>query len=151
MLGRHADIHLQGNSGLTWNSENTTRSKPKLRRPTYATALPSSKSKLQKSLPIPRLSRQPLQKSRRPEPQGLTVGWFLTVANRATRASSPNARQKGRYSSSEHRMKWYCVSEILDHGISDDNLCRNKVDVEARAGEFIFYERPRTLLEWWRL
>ena len=55
------------------------------------------------------------------------------------------------YSSDEHSLRKYRVNEILAHGISDENLCSKKIRVEARAGEFVFYERPRTFLEWWRL
>src|SRR5258708_1946435 len=55
------------------------------------------------------------------------------------------------YTLSERQMRWYRVSDILDHGISDENLCNKKIRVEARSGEFVFYERPRTFLEWWRL
>jgi len=55
------------------------------------------------------------------------------------------------YPPSERQMRWFRVSEILDHGISDQNLCSKKIRTEARAGEFVFYERPRTFLEWWRL
>jgi hypothetical protein len=55
------------------------------------------------------------------------------------------------YAPGERRQRQYRVSEILDHGISDENLCSKKIRVAARAGEFVFFERPRTLLEWWRL
>lgn len=55
------------------------------------------------------------------------------------------------YGKDEHSKRKYRVGEILDHGISDDNRCSKKVHVEATPGEFVFYERPRTLLEWWRL
>jgi len=48
------------------------------------------------------------------------------------------------------QQRHYRVSEILDHGISDENICNKKIRVEARAGEFVYYERPRTFLEWWR-
>jgi hypothetical protein len=55
------------------------------------------------------------------------------------------------YSRDEHSIRKYRVSEILALGISDENLCSKKVRVEAKPGEFVFYERPRTFLEWWRL
>ena len=55
------------------------------------------------------------------------------------------------YTPSERQMRWYRASEILDHGISDENLCSKKIRVEAKSGEFVFYERPHTFLEWWRL
>jgi hypothetical protein len=55
------------------------------------------------------------------------------------------------YAKDEHSLRKYPVSEILAHGISDENLCSKKIRVEARAGEFVFYERPRTLIEWLRL
>ena len=55
------------------------------------------------------------------------------------------------YGKDEHSLRKYRVSEILDHGISDGNLCSKKIHVELTPGEFEFYERPRTFLEWWRL
>ncbi len=55
------------------------------------------------------------------------------------------------YGPKEHQMRRYSVNEILDHGISDENLCSKKIRVEAKPGEFVFYERPRTFLEWSRL
>jgi hypothetical protein len=55
------------------------------------------------------------------------------------------------YSSDEHTLRKYRVSEILAHGISDENLCSRKIRVEPKSGEFVFFERPRTFLEWWRL
>jgi hypothetical protein len=48
---------------------------------------------------------------------------------------------------SQHLHRQFRVSEIMEHGISDQNLCSKKVVVEAKPGEFIFYERPRTLWE----
>jgi hypothetical protein len=76
----------------------------------------------------------------------------LTVDRNATISFASNIEVTCHpYSPSEREMRWYRVSEILDHGISDDNLCSKKVHVEPSAGEFVFYERPRTLLEWWRL
>ncbi len=55
------------------------------------------------------------------------------------------------YNKEEHSLRKYLVSEILAHGISDENLCSKRIRVEAGKGEFVFYERPRSLLEWWRL
>jgi hypothetical protein len=55
------------------------------------------------------------------------------------------------YAASERQQRQYRVSEIFRHGISDENMCSKKIRVEARAGEFVFYERPRTFLEWWRV
>jgi hypothetical protein len=55
------------------------------------------------------------------------------------------------YAPNERQERQYRVSEILDYGISDENLCSKKIRSEAKRGEFVFYERPRTLLEWWRL
>jgi hypothetical protein len=55
------------------------------------------------------------------------------------------------YSRDEHSQRTYRVSEMLAHGISDENLCNRTIRVEAKPGEFVFYERPRTWLEWWRL
>jgi hypothetical protein len=55
------------------------------------------------------------------------------------------------YRKDEHSLRRYQVSEILAHGVADENSCSKKIRVEARPGEFVFYERPRTLLEWWRL
>ena len=46
------------------------------------------------------------------------------------------------YSRDERSVRKYPVSEILAHGISDENLCSKKIRVEARVGEFVFYERP---------
>ena len=55
------------------------------------------------------------------------------------------------YSKDERSQRKYRVSEILEHGISDENLCNRKIRVEASPGEFVFFERPRTWLEWWQL
>jgi hypothetical protein len=55
------------------------------------------------------------------------------------------------YGPNERQQRQYRVSEILDHGISDENMCSKKIRVEAKPGEFVFYERSRTFLEWWRL
>lgn len=55
------------------------------------------------------------------------------------------------YNKDERSLRRYSVSEILMHGISDENSCSKKIRVEARKGEFVFYERPRTFLEWWLL
>ncbi len=40
------------------------------------------------------------------------------------------------YTSNERQLRQYRVSEILDHGASDENLCSTKIRVELRAGEF---------------
>ena len=45
----------------------------------------------------------------------------------------------------------YKISEILEDGISDENMCSKKIRITAKPGEFVFYERPRTLWEWWAL
>lgn len=55
------------------------------------------------------------------------------------------------YTSQERQQRQYRVSEILDHGIADENLCSKKIRADAKAGEFVFYERQRMFLEWWRL
>jgi hypothetical protein len=55
------------------------------------------------------------------------------------------------YSKDEHSLRKYAVGEILAHGISDENFCSKRIRVEAKPGEFVFYERPRTFLEWLRL
>ena len=52
---------------------------------------------------------------------------------------------------SQHQLQQYKVSDILEHGISDTNTCSKKVRIEPHPGEFIYYERPRTLWEWWAL
>jgi hypothetical protein len=76
----------------------------------------------------------------------------LTVDRNATASFASNIDVTCHpYTSNERQQKQYRVSEILDHGISDENLCSKKIRVEARDGEFVFFERPRTLLEWWRL
>jgi hypothetical protein len=52
---------------------------------------------------------------------------------------------------SQHQLQQYKVSDILEHGISDTNTCSKKVRIEPHPGDFIYYERPRTLWEWWAL
>ncbi len=52
---------------------------------------------------------------------------------------------------SAHELQQYKVRAIIEAGISDTNMCSKKVRVEAKPGEFIFYERPRTLWEWMAL
>lgn len=54
------------------------------------------------------------------------------------------------YSRDEHAQRTFSVNQILAHGISDENLCSKKIRFEAKPGEFVFYEPPRTFLEWWR-
>lgn len=49
------------------------------------------------------------------------------------------------------RPREYRVAEILGHGISDQNMCSHKIRVEARPGEFVYFERPRTVWEWMAL
>jgi hypothetical protein len=76
----------------------------------------------------------------------------LTVDRNATVSFASNIEVTCHpYGPHERQMRRYRVSEILDHGIADENLCSKKVHAETRAGEFVFYERPRTFLEWWRL
>lgn len=76
----------------------------------------------------------------------------LTVDHNATVSFASNIEVTCHpYAPNERQQRQYRVSEILDHGISDENLCSKRIRVEARAGEFVFYERPRTFLEWWRL
>jgi hypothetical protein len=76
----------------------------------------------------------------------------LTVDHNATVSFASNIDVTCHpYTPNERQQKVYRVSEILDHGISDENSCSKKIRVEARAGEFVFFERPRTLWEWWRL
>ncbi|MHB1960480.1 MAG: hypothetical protein ACYCO5_15820 [Acidobacteriaceae bacterium] len=55
------------------------------------------------------------------------------------------------YSKDEHLLRKYQVSEILEHGIADQNLCSTKIHAKAHPGEFVFFERPRTFWEWMRL
>jgi hypothetical protein len=45
----------------------------------------------------------------------------------------------------------YRVREILETGISDKNMCSKRITVEAKPGEFVYYERPRTSWEWMSL
>jgi hypothetical protein len=52
---------------------------------------------------------------------------------------------------SEHLPRLYRVREILETGISDKNMCSKKISVEAKPGEFVYYERPRTFWEWMSL
>jgi hypothetical protein len=75
----------------------------------------------------------------------------LTVDRNATLNFASNIDVTCHPYSPNEGKRQYRVSEILDHGISDENLCSKKTRVEARPGEFVYYERPRTLLEWWRL
>ncbi len=76
----------------------------------------------------------------------------LTVDRNATVSFASNIEVTCHpYTPHERQQRQYRVGEILDHGISDENLCSKKIRVEARAGEFVFFERPRTFLEWWRL
>jgi hypothetical protein len=49
---------------------------------------------------------------------------------------------------STHEPQRYTVSDIVEHGISDTNGCSKKIVVEAKPGEFVYYERPRTFWEW---
>lgn len=55
------------------------------------------------------------------------------------------------YNRGEHSLRRYSVSEILKRGVTDENLCNRKIQVEASPGTLVFYERPRTWLEWWLL
>jgi hypothetical protein len=55
------------------------------------------------------------------------------------------------YGKDEHALRKYRVSDILEHGITDQNMCSNAARVQAKPGEFVFYERPRTIWEWMRL
>ena len=50
-----------------------------------------------------------------------------------------------------HELQQYKVSDIAEHGISDTNTCSKKIRVKASPGEFVYYERPRTLWEWMAL
>lgn len=50
-----------------------------------------------------------------------------------------------------HELQQYKVSNMMEHGISDTNTCSKKIKVEARPGEFVYFERPRTLWEWMAL
>ena len=76
----------------------------------------------------------------------------LTVDHNATVSFASNIDVTCHpYTPNERQQRLYRVSEILDHGISDENSCSRKIRVEARAGEFVFFERPRSLWEWWRL
>ena len=52
---------------------------------------------------------------------------------------------------SHHELQQYRVSDIVEHGISDTNTCSKKIRVEARPGEFVYFERPRTFWEWMAL
>ena len=52
---------------------------------------------------------------------------------------------------SHHEFRQYRVSDILENGFSDTNTCSKKIRVEARPGEFVYFERPRTLWEWMAL
>src|ERR1035437_1428322 len=72
----------------------------------------------------------------------------LTVDRKDTVAFASNVQVTCHpYAPNETRPRQYKVSDILDHGVSDENLCSKRVRVEARHGEFVFYERPRTFLE----
>lgn len=85
----------------------------------------------------------------RPDHNGIIK---LRVANNDVLAFASNIQVTCHpYSRDERSIRRYDVSEILAHGLSDENLCSKKIRVDARPGEFVFYERPRTLLEWWRL
>jgi hypothetical protein len=48
-------------------------------------------------------------------------------------------------------LREYRVREILTTGLSDKNMCSKKITVEAKPGEFVYYERPRTFWEWMAL
>jgi len=48
-------------------------------------------------------------------------------------------------------LRLYKVIEILEHGMSDENMCSKKIRVTAKPGEFVFFERPRTFWEWMAL
>jgi hypothetical protein len=52
---------------------------------------------------------------------------------------------------SRHELQQYIISDIVEHGISDTNTCSKKIRIEAKPGEFVFYERPRTFWEWMAL
>ena len=55
------------------------------------------------------------------------------------------------YTSVEHELRKYKVADVLAYGFSDENQCNRKVHLKPNPGEFIFYERPRTLWEWMAL
>jgi hypothetical protein len=55
------------------------------------------------------------------------------------------------YSKQETQLRRYKVIEILEHGMSDENMCSKKIRVTAKPGEFVFFERPRTFWEWMAL
>ena len=46
--------------------------------------------------------------------------------------------------------RFYAVEHILAEGIVDSNMCGKK-KVIAKPGEFVFFERSRSLWEWMRL
>jgi hypothetical protein len=46
--------------------------------------------------------------------------------------------------------RFHAVQKILTEGIADLNEC-SKVTAAASPGELIVFERPRSLLEWYRL
>ena len=46
--------------------------------------------------------------------------------------------------------RFYSVEGILSEGFTDSNMC-GKAKAYAVPGEFIFFERPRTIWEWMRL
>jgi hypothetical protein len=48
------------------------------------------------------------------------------------------------------RERLYAVEKIVTEGIADLNEC-SKIKASATPGEFIFFERPRSLWEWYRL
>jgi hypothetical protein len=74
----------------------------------------------------------------------------LTVDSNAILDFDPNIGLSCDPNGVNVRQRHYRVSEILDHGISTENMCSKKIRVEARAGGFVYHERPRSFLEWWR-
>ena len=44
----------------------------------------------------------------------------------------------------------YAVEKIFNDGLADLNEC-SKITVTAKPGDVIFFERPRSLWEWYRL
>jgi len=85
----------------------------------------------------------------RPDPDGVIK---LSVSSNDVLSFASNIQVTCHpYSKEEHSLRKYQVSEILERGITDQNLCGDKVHARAHPGEFVFFERPRTLWEWMRL
>jgi FAD/FMN-containing dehydrogenase len=85
----------------------------------------------------------------RPDPDGVIK---LQVASSDVLSFASNIQVTCHpYGKTERSLRKYQASEILEHGIADQNLCSSKLHVQASPGEFVFFERPRTFWEWMRL